>query len=71
MTTQNTAPMSAEEILALAASQGMPLDPTRAPLIAGVLHHIHTVIARLDELSIDESCTPSFAFDASQENKPC
>ncbi|WP_417421420.1 hypothetical protein [Halomonas sp.] len=71
MTVQNFSPMSAEETLALATSLGLPLDSERAPMIADVLHHIHTVIARLDELPIDESCTPSFAFDASQGNKPC
>ncbi|MGO1871364.1 MAG: hypothetical protein ACTH0L_09605 [Halomonas sp.] len=71
MTVQNTLPMSTEETLALATSLGLPLAAERAPLVAGVLHQIRTVIARLDELPIDESCTPSFAFDASQENKPC
>lgn len=71
MTVQNATPMSAEETQALATSLGLPLAAERAPLIAGVLHHIHTVIAQLDELPIDESYPPSFAFDASQENNPC
>lgn len=71
MIVQNATPMSAEETQALATSLGLPLDSERAPLIAGVLHHIHTVITRLDELPIDESYPPSFAFDASQENNPC
>ncbi|MGP9798286.1 hypothetical protein ACT3UJ_13120 [Halomonas sp. 86] len=71
MTVQTVSPMSAEEAQALATSLGLPLNSERAPLMAGVLHHIHTVIARLDELPIDESCTPSFAFDASQGNQPC
>lgn len=71
MIVQNATPMSAEETQALATSLGLPLASERAPLIAGVLHHIHTVIARLDELPIDESYLPSFAFDASQENNPC
>lgn len=71
MTTENTFPLSAENTLALAASVGLPLAPERATLIAGVLHHIHTVIARLDTLPIETSCPPAFAFDAIGENTPC
>lgn len=48
--TENTTPLSAESTLALAFSLGLPLAPERAALIAGVLHHIHAVIAKLDEL---------------------
>ncbi|KHN57368.1 hypothetical protein OGM23_13665 [Dickeya fangzhongdai] len=71
MTTENISPLSAEDTLALAASLGLPLAPERAALIAGVLHHIHTVIARLDALPIETPCAPSFAFDVTGENTSC
>lgn len=64
-------PLSAENTLALASSLGLQLEPERAELIAGVLHHIHTVIARLDELPVDMSMPPAFAFDSTLERTSC
>lgn len=69
--TENTVPLSVENTLALASSLGLPLASDRAALIAGVLHHIHSVIAKLDELPIETQCPPAFAFDATGEKTPC
>lgn len=69
--TEITTPLSAESTLALASSLGLPLAPERAALIAGVLHHIQTVIAKLDELPVETSNPPAFAFDATRESAPC
>ncbi|MCO7563424.1 hypothetical protein NJI34_04670 [Pseudomonas sp. S 311-6] len=69
--TENTTPLSAENTLALASSLGLPLAPERAALIAGVLHHVHTVIARLDELPIETSSPPAFVFDATWGSTSC
>ncbi|MCS2608531.1 hypothetical protein [Halomonas dongshanensis] len=68
MTIEKADAMTPEQTLALAASLGLPLAEERAPHIAGVLHHIRSVIARLDELPIEYICPPSFAFNAQQEN---
>ncbi|MDL5038766.1 hypothetical protein QRD40_20740 [Comamonas sp. Y6] len=69
--TENTTLLSVENTLALASSLGLPLAPERAALIASVLHHVHTVIARLDELPIEMSSSPTFAFDATRGNTSC
>lgn len=69
--TENTAALSVENTLALASSLGLPLAPERAALIAGVLHHIHGVIAKLDELPLDMANPPAFAFDFTQRTPSC
>lgn len=71
MTTEHSAPLSTQNLLALAVSLELPLEPERAALIAGVLHHVRTVIARLDDLSIETPCVPAFAFDAAGGSTLC
>jgi hypothetical protein len=69
MTIETIHPLSPEHTQTLASSLGLPLEPERAPLIASVLHHIRTVISKLDELPIDTNCPPALAFDATREKK--
>ncbi len=69
--TERPTQLSPESTLALASSLGLPLEPERALLVSGVLHHIRTVISRIDELPVDVSNPPAFAFDSTRGRTSC
>lgn len=60
-------PMSVEDTMALSKSLNLELSAERVVVVANVVAHIRSVVAKLDELPLDETCGPIFQYSMGED----